>query len=180
MSDQDPAGQSPAEEPTGAPTGGGLPAYDAYAKNPPAYDPAAQNPYGQNPPAQNPYGQNPPAQNPYGQNPPAQNPYAQNPYGNPGYPTGPVPGSTSALAIVSMILGIVGVVGGFVFVALMPIAAIVAGFIARRRIRQFQQRGSGMALAGIITGFVGVAFFAAYILFVVVLVAGHHVTRTGY
>ncbi|GAA4266452.1 DUF4190 domain-containing protein [Frondihabitans peucedani] len=165
----------------------------AYGQNPPAYE---QNPpaygqdkpaYGQNPPAygqdQPSYGQNQPAQNPYGT--PAPNPYAQSPYGQGGYGQnpngqnaygqnpygGPVPGTTSPLAIVSMILGIVGVIGGFLFFALMPIAAIILGFIARRRTRQYHQQGAGMALAGIITGFVGVAFFVAYIVVVVVIVA---------
>lgn len=144
----------------------------AYGQNPPAYG-QDKSAYGQNQPAQNPYGTpapNPYAQSPYGQggygqNPNGQNAYGQNPYG------GPVPGTTSPLAIVSMILGIVGVIGGFFILGLLPIAAIVTGFIARRRVRQNQQQGAGMALAGIITGFVGLVFFLGYVVLFVVLIA---------
>jgi hypothetical protein len=164
-----PGAEPPREQP---PAYGEQPSYGqppAYGQPPGYGQPPA---YGQQPEAQNPYAQNPYAQNPY-----PQNPYAQNPYG---YQGGPVPGSTSALAIVSMILGIVGLIGGFLFVALMPIAAVILGFLGRRRIRQFNQQGSGMALAGIITGFVGIAFFAAYVIVIVIFAASTHTGRGSY
>lgn len=68
-----------------------------------------------------------------------------------------------------MILGIVSVPGGFCCCGIigfgMGIAAIICGILGRKEIRSSagQQSGDGMALAGIITGSVGivVAFFGA-------------------
>jgi hypothetical protein len=60
---------------------------------------------------------------------------------------------TNGLAIASLVLGILG----FIPCVLIPsILAVVFGFIARNQIDQSggMQQGSGMALAGIILGFV--------------------------
>jgi hypothetical protein len=146
------------------PSQGRFPAYGEQSSGPGSYGQnlSAQQQYGQQRLGQNPNAQQQSGQNPYAQQQSGQNPYGQNPYGQPG--AGPYPGSRSALAIVSMILGIVGAVFGFAFTfGLMPIAAVVTGFIARSRIRRYQQQGSGMALAGIITGFVGIAFTVGFI-----------------
>lgn len=63
---------------------------------------------------------------------------------------------TNALAIVSLVFGIIGwtlmpVIGNFV--------AIICGHIARGQIRQSGgvQQGDGMALAGLILGYLGLA-----------------------
>ena len=61
---------------------------------------------------------------------------------------------TNGLAIAALICGICG------FLLFIPgILGIIFGFIARSQIRKSngQQKGSGMALAGIIVGFVWVA-----------------------
>src|SRR5262245_49006721 len=90
-------------------------------------------------------------------------PDAPQPWGAPpppgGWGPGPYPPAgpkTSGLAITSLIAGIAQfvicpVIGGVV--------AIVTGHVARSRIRQSQGResGSGMALAGLILGYVGIA-----------------------
>jgi hypothetical protein len=89
-------------------------------------------------------------QPPYGQ------PFPPQPYGY-GYP--PPPRRTNGLAIASMVLGIVWIywIGS--------ILALVFGYVARRQIRQRGESGDGMAIAGIVLGWVGVG--ALVLLFVV-------------
>jgi hypothetical protein len=75
---------------------------------------------------------------------------------------------TNGLAIAALACGI----GGF-FVFPASIAAVVLGHIARREIAQTREAGSGMARAGLILGYIGIAigillifaFLAAVILF---------------
>jgi hypothetical protein len=72
--------------------------------------------------------------------------------------------STNGFSIASLVLGIVWVFG------IGAILAVIFGFVARKQIRESggRQGGSGMALAGIILGFVGIA---GLILWIVVIVA---------
>jgi hypothetical protein len=65
-------------------------------------------------------------------------------------------------------------VAGWVVCGIGSILAIIFGFIAQGQIRQSQGRqgGEGMAKAGIILGFVGVALLAVYI--VVIAVTASH------
>ncbi len=68
------------------------------------------------------------------------------------------PRSTNGLAIASLVTGIAEFlfwpVGFFC-----AIAAIVTGHIARRQIKQTGDNGDGMALAGLILGYIGVVLF---------------------
>jgi hypothetical protein len=108
----------------------------------------------------------PPGQQHYGPQPPYP-PYQQ-PY--PPYPPyAPAP-PTNGLAIAALVCG----VGGFV-VGLSFIPAIICGHLARRQIRQTGEQGAGMALAGLILGYVGVALFVALVavLAVVMTKIGH-------
>ena len=103
------------------------------------------------------YGQPGYGQEPYGQQPPG---YPPQPPGAPGgYGS---PQKTSPLAIVSLVLGIVGVpcCGFFVF----GIAAAVTGFLARKQIDESQGalKGSGMAMAGVVLGVVAIVFAIVY------------------
>lgn len=80
------------------------------------------------------------------------------------YPAGPLgspqtmrPSSTSGLAVASLVLGILawvacGFVGG--------IAAVITGHMARGRIRLTGEDGGGLALAGLILGYINIAFVA--------------------
>jgi hypothetical protein len=72
--------------------------------------------------------------------------------------------STNGFSIASLVLGIVWVFG------IGAILAVIFGFVARKQIRESggRQGGGGMALAGIILGFVGIA---GLILWIVVIVA---------
>jgi hypothetical protein len=70
--------------------------------------------------------------------------------------------SFNGLAIASMVLGIVWIywIGS--------ILALIFGYIARRNIRTNGQKGDGMALAGIVLGWVGVGFLAiAVVVFII-------------
>ncbi|HXA73787.1 MAG TPA: DUF4190 domain-containing protein [Acidimicrobiales bacterium] len=115
-------------------------------------------------------GQSPPAYDAPPPPPPA-GPYPPPPYppgyGTPGYvPAPPTVPSTNGFSIASLVLGIVWVFG------VGAILAVIFGFVARKQIRESggRQGGSGMALAGIILGFVGIAGLILWIVFVVAVV----------
>ena len=80
-----------------------------------------------------------------------------------GYPPGGAPGAygqappSPALAIVSMVLGILSIVTFCIPYLAIPlgIGAIVCAVIARGKIRQGRATGGGMATAGMITGALG-------------------------
>ncbi len=101
----------------------------------------------------------------------------QQPYGHPGMPVGgapqvpygPPPGSyghgypppygypvpprrTNGLAVASMVLGIIWLywIGS--------VLALVFGYVARSQIRERGETGDGMAIAGIVLGWIGVGF----------------------
>ena len=101
-----------------------------------------------------------PVPNPYAQPAPqtAQNPYA--PQGGIGYPTAPPRG----LSITSMVLGIVSVVGFFLGGGLLSIGAVIFGHIALRK----EPAGRGMAIAGLVTGYVGLG--VGILLFLLILI----------
>lgn len=76
----------------------------------------------------------------------------------------------SAMAVASMVLGIVG------FVALPLIGSILAlifGYMARNEIRNSQGRvgGQGMATAGIVMGYIGIALGVVIAIFVIGIIA---------
>jgi hypothetical protein len=69
----------------------------------------------------------------------------------------PATRSVNGKAITSLILGIIGMTG-VLFVA--AIVAIVLGRRAKTEIESSDQRGSALAAAGIVLGWIGVAVFA--------------------
>ena len=96
---------------------------------------------------------------------PYQQPYAAaQPYPAPGYaPARP----TSGLAVTSLITGIAGIVLSWAFVPLLAsVVAVITGHMALKQTRANPALGGrGMAIAGLILGYVGVAFLALAILF---------------
>ena len=72
------------------------------------------------------------------------------------------------MAIAAMVCGIAQFFG---FWLLGTIPAIVLGHIARRQIRQTGEQGDGMALAGLILGYVGLGLSVIAVTLLVVLVA---------
>ena len=72
------------------------------------------------------------------------------------------------MAVTALVLGVLSVLlACFPFITIfLAVAAIVLGFLARRRARAGQAGGAGLATAGLVTGVVGV------VLSVVVLILG--------
>ncbi len=81
------------------------------------------------------------------------------PYGYPGYPGYPVQRPINGFAIASLVLGIVWLwwIGS--------ILALIFGYTARKQIRERGQSGDGLAIAGIVLGWVGVGFLALFLIF---------------
>jgi Domain of unknown function (DUF4190)/DUF1707 SHOCT-like domain len=79
---------------------------------------------------------------------------------------------TNGMAVAAMVCGIAQFFG---FWLLGTIPAVVLGHLARRRIRQTGEQGDGMALAGLILGYVGLGLsvIAVTLLVVLVVAAGH-------
>ena len=115
------------------------------------YSQPAASPYGQPP---SPYGQSQYNQTPYQQQPYGQ----QNPYGQPAYYA--MPTQPKGLSIASMCCGIATFIG-FGFFILPQIAAVVLGHLALNR----EPASKGMAIAGLIMGYVGVAITVVVLIF---------------
>lgn len=101
---------------------------------------------------QNPYQQ--PYQ-PYG--PPPQQPYGQQPYGQqpPAYGY-PVAAQTNGMAVAALVVSIVSLMAccgasGFI--------GAILGHMSRGQIRRTGEQGGGMALAGVIVGWIGFGIF---------------------
>ena len=78
-------------------------------------------------------------------------------YGNPGY--GPAPSSgNDGLAITSLVLGVLWLGG------LGSVGAIVTGHMSRSKAKQEGRQPSGLALAGLIIGYIGASFMAIMVL----------------
>lgn len=101
---------------------------------------------------------------------PSQGGYAQYQGDAQGQGARPMP-QTSTRAVWALVTGIIGLVisifvgWGFPF----SIAAIVLGFISRRR----ETAGRGFALTGIITGFIGLALSAGWLTYSIVTIIGY-------
>lgn len=75
---------------------------------------------------------------------------------------------TNGFAIASLVLGCVGIFT----CGLGSVLAVIFGFIARSQIRQRGEQGNGMALAGIILGFVVIALFVIWVIVVAITASG--------
>ena len=83
----------------------------------------------------------------------------------------PAPRTTNALAIISFICGLLGLVGGLPSAGVINIVAIVMGHMARSQICQNpNEDGAGMALAGLIMGYIGLLVVPLIMLAAVVIV----------
>ncbi len=159
--------------------------------------PPAQPGYGQAPPGQSPYGQAPYGQAPYGQSPYGQAPSGPAPYGAPGAggppPTGPgypPPGPFAPAppahpqSTLAMVLGIVGLVGGFIACGLGLVLSPFAWALGRnalRDIRASQGRvgGEGPAKTGMITGIIGTVLLVLAVLAVIAFAVLVAVSESG-
>ncbi len=106
--------------------------------------------------------------NPYG-----SNPYQQPVYGQPVQPVVVAAPPNNQKALISMILGIVSYIG---FSILTGIPAVILGHMALKEINASAgtQGGKGMAIAGLVLGYLSIALIACvciYFVFVVGLIA---------
>ena len=86
----------------------------------------------------------------------------------PGYaPVMYPPRPTNQLAIAALVCGIAQVF----FALLTGIPAVVLGHIARRQIRQTGENGDGMALAGLILGYIGIVLSVLAIIGIILVFA---------
>ena len=173
-----PAGAVPEAPADSAPTYDGAPYVPPTA---PSYDTGAYgtDAYG-TPPA-------PPAYAPPTYAPPAYptSPYGATPGGAPASPVQTAPGAapvlpygyggyaparkTNGLAVASMILSIVGFLWILPFVG--SLAGAIMGHISLNQIKRSGEGGRGMALAGIIVGWAGLALLVIGVLFFVFVIA---------
>jgi hypothetical protein len=90
------------------------------------------------------------------------------PGGGPPPPPAPVaPPGTNALAVASLVCG----VAQMMLWPLATIPAVVLGHVARHQIRRTGEQGAGLALAGLVLGWVGVGFALLAIIGIVLVVA---------
>ncbi|MCY1717107.1 DUF4190 domain-containing protein [Microbacterium sp. SL62] len=160
---------------TPAPLAYGTPAPDAPAYGTPAA-PAYGTAYGTPAPEAPAYGA--PA---YGQ--PTTSTYGQPAYGTPnagyGYGGGyTAPARTNVLAIISLVASLVG------FVLILPvvgsIAGVIMGHISLKQIKDRGERGRGMALAGVIIGYVTLLFVILFVIGISILIASAGTSGSRY
>jgi hypothetical protein len=84
------------------------------------------------------------------------------------YRPGPIGPRTNSMAVAAMVCGI----GQIFFWFLAGVPAIVFGHIARRQIRETGEAGDGLALAGLIMGYVGVLLPILLIVGIAAAIAG--------
>jgi Domain of unknown function (DUF4190) len=122
------------------------------------------------PPPEDPQGGPPNVPQPPPQYPPAQYPpqgYQPQQYPPQGYQQSyPIVHRTNGMSVASLVLGIVGVVLFGLFM-IPNILAVIFGFVGISQINGAQgtQGGRGLAIAWIVLGFVGIAFFLLVVAF---------------
>lgn len=90
--------------------------------------------------------------------------YGQPAYGQPYYGQ-PAPPQESGMAIASLICGILGLVACYIFTG---IPAVILGHMAMGKAKRGEAGGRGMALAGVILGWISVGLTVLVIAFVVI------------
>lgn len=131
----------------------------AFAGYPAAYPPAFGQGYGQ----PQPYIYATPVPGPYGYG--YSRPYER--YGNPFAPPQAYRRRTNGLATASLVLGLAQVVT----LGMTAIPAVICGHVAKSQIRRSDEEGDGLATAGVVLGWLGIAFWA-FILFAMVVSTG--------
>jgi hypothetical protein len=86
------------------------------------------------------------------------------PYGPYGYQYA-APRPTNGMAIAAMVCGIVGVCSP------LGILGVIFGTIAKRQIRETGEGGDGLATAGVVTGWIGIAATIGWIIYYIVMFA---------
>jgi hypothetical protein len=100
--------------------------------------------------------------------------------GSPPHPPAVAARPTNTLAIVSLVLGVASY---FALPVIGAIAAVVTGHLARGQIRRTGEDGAGLALAGLVLGYIHLALAAiGIVILVIVLIAvgGFLISRQGH
>lgn len=125
------------------------------------YDPSGRNPQSH-------------PQGGYQQSSYPQGGYQQGGYGQGGYPQGagdqhrPL---RNGFGIAALVLGILSIPAGFVVVGIVfGIAAVVFGFLGRGRVKRGEANNGGLAIAGVVTGILGILIGIGALVFFVFLV----------
>ncbi|MGW6444822.1 DUF4190 domain-containing protein [Lentzea sp. NPDC055074] len=124
--------------------------YDPYNPKQPG------DPYGQQP--GDPYGQ----QQPYGQ----PGPYGQQPMYGPGPGYGYVQPKSQTNAILALVLSCVG----FVTCGVTAIVGVIFGHIAMGKIKRGEEDGHGLAVGGLVVGYIVIAGWLAYAAFIIIAI----------
>ncbi|WP_293876540.1 DUF4190 domain-containing protein [uncultured Brevibacterium sp.] len=88
------------------------------------------------------------------------------PYGAPGYP---MRRPTNGLAIAALIVGIISLVSTWPF-GIIGIAPAIMGHIALKQCKERDQEGKGLAIGGLVTGYIAVAGFVVIVLFFIFVI----------
>ena len=139
--------------PAGYPLPAGYPGYPGYP-TPAGYPPAGY-------PGQAGYAAYPPAAAGYPGAPAAAYPTPVGPYMGYGVPAA-LP-RTNGMAIAALVVSLTGLGCGVT-----GLVGAILGHVARRQIRERHESGDGMALAGIIVGWISFALVVAFVVFIVV------------
>ncbi|CAA9212870.1 MAG: hypothetical protein AVDCRST_MAG54-199 [uncultured Actinomycetospora sp.] len=148
---------------------------DPYAGSPYPSDPLAPGQYGASPYGPSQYGSGQygsgqygsyeanPYATPYGGDPYAPAPYGGGAYGpqygyGPGYAAGP---PQSGLAVAALVCGILG----FFTAGLASIGAVICGHLAWSDTKSGRQAGHGMAIAGLVLGYIPIVGWVLFWLF---------------
>jgi len=168
---------SPFVAPGSVAPGYGRPEYGTAGYGPPGYGPPGYGPpAGYGPPGYGPPGYGPPGYGPPGHGGAPYGPFGgYGPYGGyGGYGFAPAR-KTNVLAILSLCAGLVSFVVCWLGI-FTGIAALVLGLVARRQIRDRDEQGGGMAIAGAITGGLAALLYVAFLTLTIVA----SVTSPGY
>ncbi len=81
----------------------------------------------------------------------------------------PTAADSQGMAVASLVLGIASIAGTCFYGLGVPLAilAVIFGFIARGRAKRGEGGGEGMALAGLICGFISLGIVAVFIVFII-------------
>ena len=146
------------------------------------YQPPPVQPHQPYPPAHDPYAASAPPPVPYATPAPYAAPPAYGPqpqpqpydYGYPGSPYGySAPRQTEGLAVASLVVSCASIAGlcGWGIGGVLGILGAIFGHVARKRIRASGANGAGMALAGIIIGWIVTGISAVVVVGLIIAIA---------
>lgn len=74
------------------------------------------------------------------------------------------------------VLAIIALIGAFIF----PLAGVICGHIALGQIKRTGESGRGLALAGVVIGYIAIAFYILMVILVIVAAAATSATTYSY